>query len=230
MPGKARFGRDRNKVKFSTRVPGGQNTRLVVAKATGKKGQVSWPHPVSMDSCLYFLKRTLGDKLSKFVPDHAGALCEHQEAATAEEGVVAAEDAVEERWDAAVLSALEQTAPASRGASSSRADQSSPRPKSARTSSSSGAIANSEAATTDALSDANLLALKLEPIMEVYARRGEDQYEDLQEAYTADWTGAAVLGEGNYGKVCVGTKGHATGVHRDECQGAFAINAAGREG
>ena len=144
---------------------------------------------------------------------------------------MAAEDGVEESWDAAVLNALEQSAPASHGASSSRADQSSPRPKSARTSSSSGAIANSEAATTDALSDANLLALKLEPIMEVYARRGEDQYEDLQEVDALDWTGASVRGEGRcYGKVYVGTKGYATCVHRDECQGAFAINAAGREG
>ena len=34
---------------------------------------------------------------------------------------------------------------------------------------------------------------------------------------------AAALGQGTYGKVYVGTKGPATGLHRDECQGGFAI-------
>ena len=45
--------------------------------------------------------------------------------------------------------------------------------------------------------------------------------KDLHQAYTVNW--AAELGQGTYGKVYVGTKGPATGLHRDECQGGFAI-------
>ena len=48
-----------------------------------------------------------------------------------------------------------------------------------------------------------------------------DRYEDLHQTYTVEWE--AELGQGTYGKVYVGTKGRATGSHRDECQGGFAI-------
>ena len=55
----------------------------------------------------------------------------------------------------------------------------------------------------------------------MYGSRDQGNYEDLQQAYTVNW--AAELGQGTYGKVYVGTKGPATGLHRDECQGGFAI-------
>ena len=77
------------------------------------------------------------------------------------------------------------------------------------------------AATAEARSR-NLLGLKLETISVMYSTKKQGQWEDLQQAYTVNW--AAELGQGTYGKVYVGTKGPATGLHRDECQGGFAIN------
>ena len=79
----------------------------------------------------------------------------------------------------------------------------------------------SSAATAEARSGVNLLALKLEAITMLYGSRERGHYEDLQQAYTVNW--AAELGQGTYGKVYVGTKGPATGLHRDECQGGVAI-------
>ena len=117
------LGRDRNKVKFSkwgfyfkagkkpqnsmkrlkaaasihkARVPGSTNQPLVLEKVSRNKVEVAWPLPVSADSCARFLKLALGDKWRNFVTDPAGVQGAHQEAATAEEGVVAAEAAGEE--------------------------------------------------------------------------------------------------------------------------------------
>ena len=84
--------------------------------------------------------------------------------------------------------------------------------------SSSGAIASS-AATAEARSGVNLLALKLEAIITLYGSRERGHYEDLQQAYTVNWE--AELGQGTYGKVYVGTSGPL--LYRDECQGGFAI-------
>ena len=67
----------------------------------------------------------------------------------------------------------------------------------------------SSAATAEARSGANLLALKLEAITTVYGSKEPDQYKDLQPAYTVNWE--SELGEGTYGKVYVGTKGSAGG-------------------
>ena len=195
------------------------NKSLVLERVSQKKMEVAWPRPVSVDSCTRFLKAALGDDWRNFVTDPAGAQGGHQEAGTAEEGVVAAEAAVEERLEDTMKAALFAEAPVSRGASASAAGPFSPRPLSAGPSSS-GAIASS-AATAEARSGVNLLALKLEAITILYGSWEGGHYEDLQQAYTVNW--AAELGQGTYGKVYVGTKGPATGLHRDECQGGFAI-------
>ena len=62
----------------------------------------------------------------------------------------------------------------------------------------------------------HLLSLKLEVIAALLndKMKNGNHYEDLQQAYTVNW--AAKLGQGTYGKVYVGTKGPATGLHRDE--------------
>ena len=251
MPGGREYtslrSRDRNKVKFSkwgfyfkeeveghamrlkrlkaaasihkARVPGSTNQPLVLEKVSKNKVEVAWPLPVSADTCARFLKVALDDNWRNFVTDPAGVQGAHQEAGTAEEGVVAAEAAGEESLEDAMEAALFAEPPVSRGASGSAAGPFSPRPPAASPSSS-GAIASS-AATAEARSGVNLLALRLEAITALYGSRERGHYEDLQQAYTVNWT--AELGRGTYGKVYVGTKGPATGLHRDECQGGFAI-------
>ena len=161
--------------------------------------------------------------------DPAGVQGAHQEAETAEDGeAVAAAAAGEEspedaRWSTLAAEAtLSAEAPVSRGASSLAADPFSQRPPI------SGATAEaSSAATAEARSGANLLALKLEVITTVYSFTPEERvrYEDLQQAYTVNW--AAELGRGTYGKVYVGTRlptlWQGIRLHRDERQGGFAI-------
>ena len=93
----------------------------------------------------------------------------------------------------------------------------SPRPLAARGASSSGAK-DSGAGTAEAAKGANLLALKLETILALYADKSGEKWWDLQQAYTVDWE--AELGHGSYGKVYLGRKGI---LGRDECKGAFAI-------
>ena len=94
-------------------------------------------------------------------------------------------------------------------------------PVSSRGTSSLAATVASSAATAEARRGGNLLALKLEAFTRLYGSKEPKRFEDLQSAYTVNW--AAELGQGTYGKVYVGTKGPATGLHRDECQGGFAI-------
>ena len=143
--------------------------------------------------------------------DPAGVQGAHQEAGTAEEGAVAAEAAGEESLEDAMWTTLpaEATlsaeAPASRGASSLAAGPFSPRPPF------SGATVASSAATAEARSGVNLLALKLEAITIVYGSKERGRFEDLQQAYTVNW--AAELGQGTYGKVYVGAMLTATGLH-----------------
>ena len=151
--------------------------------------------------------------------DLAGVQGAHQEAGTAEEEVVVAEAAGEEIDEAAIEAALLDDAPVSRGAFGSAAGPFSQRPPSVCPSTS-GWIASS-AATAEASSGVNLLAVKLETIIEFVGGMELNRYEDLHQTYTVNW--AAELGQGTYGKVYVGTKGPATGLHRDECQGGFAI-------
>ena len=118
------------------------------------------------------------------------------------EEVVAAEAAGEEGLEDAMEAALCAEPPVSRGASGSAAGPFSPRPPAASPSSS-GAIASS-VATAEARSGVNLLALQLEAITALYGSGERGHYEDLQQAYTVNWT--AGLGQGVYGKVYVGTK------------------------
>ena len=114
---------------------------------------------------------------------------DYERAATAEEEVAAAEA---ENLEDAIGAALFAETPVSRGASSSAAGPFSPRPPSAGPSSS-GANASS-AATAEARSGVNLLALKLEAITMLYGSRERGHYyEDLQQAYTVNW--AAELGQ-----------------------------------
>ena len=243
LPKATLLGRRRNKVKFSkwgfylkdtqpqvsmqslraaaskqkARMKGMPNKSLVLERVSQKKMEVAWPRPVSVDSCTRFLKAALGDDWRNFVTDPAGAQGGHQEAGTAEEGVVAAEAAVEERLEDTMKAALFAEAPVSRGASASAAGPFSPRPLSA-VPSSSGAIASS-AATAEARSGVNLLALKLESIFTLFGSKEQGHYEDPQQAYAVNWE--AELGQGTYGKVYVGTNGPL--LYRDECQGGFAI-------
>jgi len=233
---KASFGRDRNKVKFSkwgfylngdgkkpqntmtslraaasthkARVPGGANQALVVEKVSRNKVEVSWPLAVSADTCARLLKLALGDNWRTFVTVPAGVQGAHKAAATAEEGVVAAEAAGEERFEDALEAAFVAEALVSSGASRSTAGPLSARPPSAGPSCS-GTMASS-AATVEARSGANLLLLKLEAITVLYCSKNRGHYEDPQQVYTVNW--AAELGRGTYGKVYVGTKGPATGL------------------
>ena len=242
---KASLGRDRNKVKFSkwgvyikgdgqtlqnsmqrmkaavsthkARGRGGPNQPLVLTKVSKNKVEVAWPHAVSADTCVRLLKLALGVNWRNFVTDLAGVQGAHQEAGTAEDGSVAAEAAGEESLDDALGAegTLSAEAPVSRGASSLAAGPFSPRTPF------SGATVASSAATAEARSGVNLLALKLEAITIVYGGKERGRFEDLQHAYTVNW--AAELGQGTYGKVYVGRILPATGLHRDECQGCFAI-------
>ena len=177
------------------------NQPLVLTKVSKNKVEVAWPFPVSADTCVRVLKLALGDNWRSFVTDPAGVQGAHQEAATAEDGAVAAE------------ATLSDDASGSRGASAE--DQFSPPPPF------SGATVASSAATAEARSGVKQLTLKLEAITKLYCSKERGRFEDLQQAYTVNW--AAELGQGTYGKVYVGTKGPATGLHRDECQGGFAI-------
>ena len=240
------LGRDRNKVKFTkwgfyvrdckkrqnsmkslmevasiqmARVRGSLYQPLVLEKVSRNKVEVAWPLPVSADTCVRFLKLALGDNWRNFVTDLAGVQGAHQEAGTAEEEVVVAEAAGEEIDEAAIEATLLDDAPVSRGAFGSAAGPFSQRPPSVCPSAS-GWIASS-AATAEASSGVNLLAVKLETIIAFVGGMELDRYEDLHQTYTVNWE--AELGQGTYGKVYVGTKGRATGLHRDECQGGFAI-------
>ena len=238
MLSKASFGRDRNrnKVKFSkwgfylkgvgsklqktmtslraaastvkARVPGGPNQDLVLEKVSRNKLEVSWPLQVSADTCARFLKLALGVEWRTFVTDPAGVQGAHKAAATAEEGVVAAEAKGEERFEDALEAALVAEGLVSSGASGSTAGPLSARPPSAGPSSS-GTMASS-AATVDARSSAHLLLLKLESITALYMSKNRGDYEELQQRYTVNWD--AELGRGTYGKVYVGTQGPATGL------------------
>ena len=150
--------------------------------------------------------------------DPVGVQRAHQEAGTAEKEVVAAKSAVEESGKDAMKAAgrvRKRATSAKRRVSRKLCSRRSP------SASPSGAIASSAAATAKARSGVNLLALKLEASTRVYSSKERGRFEDLQQAYTVNW--AAELGQGTYGKVYVGRKGPATGSHRDECQGGFAI-------
>ena len=110
------------------RVPTMKLQPLVLEKVSNNKVEVAWPLPVSADTCVRFLKLALGDKWKNFVTNPAGVQGAHQEAATAEEGVVAAEAAGEESLEDAIEAALFAEAPVSREASGSAAGPLSPRP------------------------------------------------------------------------------------------------------
>ena len=96
------------------RVPGSTNQPLVLEKVSRNKVEVAWPLPVSADTCARFLKLALGDNWRDFVTGPAGVQGAHQEAGTAEEGVVAAEAAGEEVAD--LLSGAEGEQTSSEGA------------------------------------------------------------------------------------------------------------------
>ena len=184
------------------RVRGSWYQPLVLEKVSNNKVEVAWPLPVSADTCTRFLKLALGAKWRKLVTDLAGVQGAHQEAGTAEEEVVVAEAAGEEIDEAAIEAALLDDAPVSRGAFGSAAGPFSQRPPSVCPSTS-GWIASS-AATAEASSGVNLLAVKLETIIAFVGGMELDRYEDLHQTYTVNW--AAELGQGSFGKVYVGTK------------------------
>ena len=201
------LGRNRNKVKFSkwgfyikdceqseenpikrlraaaivykARVPGKPNQCVVCKKVSKNKVEVDWPHAVSADTCTRFLKQALGNNWRKSVTDPAGVKGSEQEAGTDEEGVVAAEAAGEESLEE-LESRLSAEAPVSRGASSLAAGPFSPRPPC------SGATVASSAATAEARSGVNLLALKLEAITLVYGSKERGRFEDLQPRRSLD--------------------------------------------
>ena len=127
----------------TARVPGLPNQPLVLTKVSKNKVEVTWPFPVSADTCVRVVKLALGNNWRSFVTDPAGVQGAHQEAATAEDGAVAAEATL---FDDA----------SSRGASA--ADPFSPLPPF------SGPTVASSAATAEARSGVNLLTLKLEAI------------------------------------------------------------------
>ena len=198
------------------RVRGKPNQPLVLEKVSRNKVEVAWPLAVSADTCVRLLKLALGTDWRHFVTDPAGvpgaqaatadpAGVPGAQAATAQEGAVAAESAGE--------------VPVSRKVCSSAAGPVGLRPPSAGTSPS--ATLASTAATVEARSAVNLLALKLEAITQFYGDGERSQFEEPQQAYTVNWE--AELGQGTYGKVYVAAKGPATGDHRYECQEHFAI-------
>ena len=150
------------------RVLGGPNQSLVFTKVSKNKVEVAWPRPVSVDTCTRLLKQALGEKWRKFVTDPAGVQGAHQEAATAvqeagtsKQRAVAAEAAREERLEdaqGATVSGdacLSTEASGRRGASSLAARLFSPQ------ASSSGATVAASAATAEARSGVNLLAMKM---------------------------------------------------------------------
>ena len=268
MPPKSYFGRgrNRNQLKFSkwgfylrgdemkqgrtmkslkaaaknykARVQGEANQALVLRKIYRSKVEykveLSWPQPVSADCCAVILKRALGKTWGDFVSEPAGV---QGAAATAtlKRHFVSdhpAESAGEEGWEDAAVEAI-----ASGVASSSTADSlSAPSPSAG--SSCPGTMASS-AAKVEACSNANLLSLKLETIVMWYKSKNRSYYEDPQQVYTVNW--AENLGQGNYGKVYVGTKRLATGLRsfavkmlRDkatdkDAKSADAVLAANRE-
>ena len=217
------------------RVQGGSKNlvlRKVYRSKVEYKVELSWPQPVSADSCAQILKHARGKNWRDFVSDPAGV---QGAAATAKNGVVAAEAAGEEGWEDALDAAVK--AIASGVASSSTADSlSAPSPSAG--SSCPGTMASS-AATVEACSNANLLSLKLETIVMWYRSKNRSDYEDPQQVYTVNW--AEKLGQGNYGKVYVGRKRLATGLRsfaikmlRDketdkDAKSANAVLAANRE-
>ena len=149
--------------------------------------------------------------------DPAGVQGAHQEAATAvqeagtsKQRAVAAEAAREERLEdaqGATVSGdacLSTEASGSRGASSLAARLFSPQ------ASSSGATVAASAATAEARSGVNLLAMKMEAITILYTCRERSRFHELQQPYTVTW--GAELGKGTYGKVYLGHKGPATGI------------------
>ena len=161
------------------------------------------------------LEAGAGRQLDNFVTDPAGVQDALQEAGTAKEEAVAAA-AVEEQ----ILEvAMEATLPAEATLSAEAPVSSPVSSPVSRQPPSSGATVGSSAATAEARSGVNLLALKLEAIIKSYGQMY--RYDELPQDYTVNWK--AVLGQGTYGKVYVGRKGPATGLHRDECQGGFAI-------
>ena len=214
-PPRASLGRDRNKVKFSTwgvylrvdaaksldkmrkaaksqkaRVPGQPNQPLKLTKVSKAKVEIAWPLPVVADNCVRFLKRGLGDDWRKFVTDPAGV-----------QGTAAATARDEAEDSDGTLSPEEADGLA---AASSAVDRV---PASAEET----LVAFSSVAPRAAT--ANLLALKLETIIHVYADK-PGRYENVQQAYCVNWQ--AELGKGTYGKVYVGTLLPATGLHRDK--------------
>ena len=203
------------------RVPGEQNQPVVLTKVSKNTVEIAWPNAVSADTCVRVLKKALGDNWRTYLTDPAGVQGAYQEVATAEYVAVAAEAAGEESFEDALVRSLaaeaasSAEAPVSRGASSSAAD-----PFSQRTPLSEATVATS-AATADARSGVNLLALKLEAITAAF-RKEQGRYEDLPCAYTVNW--AAVLGQGTFGKVYVGTpKSSRDTLARGLWQGGVAI-------
>ena len=189
------------------RVAGGPPQSLMMEKTTKNKVEITWPAAVVVDTCVRVLKNALGDNWMDSVTEPAGVPGFEQEAATAEAapGEEAAEDATLEDIREEALT-TDKTTASGRQADEENAP-SSPPAAAARGASSSGAMGRPQAwegPPRPVQDGANLLALKLEAVGQLFSTKDPSRYEDLAHGYEVDWQ--AELGHRTYGKVYLSTR------------------------
>ena len=199
------------------RKPGGKNEPLKMERPTPKKVEITWPTPVSHDSCTRVLTKALGQNWKVYVSAPSGAGTRTQvPAATAEtaDEAESLEDIVGEAIEAAASAAAASPAAAAPGAPSSEAP--------AREAYARGQDAEAYARETYArgLRRHHLLSMILETTSRLYEAKDPTKYEVAPCPFEVDWD--AELGQGTFGKVYFGAL-HRPGGGDDDVCALYAI-------
>ena len=156
---------------------------LKVHKVSKHRVEVTWPGPVSEDTCTRFFSKALGNRKWRSEVLWPAGVC-GTEGVTAQE--LGPEPSLEEMIEAALDTdtASQAAVPATDAAAGPSELQ------------------GGGAATADSAMVANLLSLKHEVVAELYCAKDPQEYEAPHQPYAVDWNDE--LGDGTYGKVFVG--------------------------
>ena len=201
------------------RKPGGSNEPLKMERPTAKTVEITWPTPVSNDTCTRVLKFALGQNWKAYVSPPAGVGAGTQvpaaTAETAEEG---------ESLEELVGEALEAAASAAAAPPEAAAPAPSRKRRAAVEAAPSSEAPAGEAYARDqddiAHRHHHLLSMRLEALTQVYQSREPERYEVPPTPFDVDWD--AELGQGSFGKVYFG-KLQRPGGGDDEVSGLYAI-------
>ena len=191
------------------RKKGGKNEPLKMETPTKRKVQITWPTPVTIDSCTRVLRQALGQNWEVYVSAPSGTGARTQvPAATAEtaDEAESLEDIVGEAIEAAASADPASPAAAAPGAPSSEAP-----------------AREAYARGQDDIAHRrhHLLSMILETISRLYENKDRTKYEVPPCPFEVDWD--AELGQGTFGKVYCGTLDRRPGGGEDDVLALYAI-------